>query len=74
MMHEFRNGITVIIPDDMPTENIVREWTDVKMAMSLILDPPEPVQPIVRKTYTHTEEGLKKRLKNYSKWKKKKKK
>lgn len=72
MNYSFKNGITVIIPDDMP--NLFKEWTSVKMAMSLILDPPEPVQPKIRKQYTHTEEGLRKRLKTYNKWKKNKKK
>lgn len=60
--HSFKNGITVIIPDDLI--NRLDEWTKVKMYMSLILDPPEPVAPKPpRKEYTHTKEGLKKRRK-----------
>jgi len=68
--YSFKNGITVIIPDEIP--NLFQEWTSVKVAMSLILDPPEPVQPKVRKLYTLTKEGIRKRRKSWRSQKQKK--
>lgn len=54
--YHFKNGITVTIPDGLPKP--MEEWTKIKMAMSLILNPPAPK---VRKPYTLTKEGLKRR-------------
>ena len=61
MMHSFKNGITITIPDDLPDK--LDQWTQVKMWMSLILDPPPPLcaEPVIRKEYTHTKDGIKKR-------------
>ena len=49
--YSFKNGITIYIPNDIP--NLIEEWIDVKMQMSLILDPPPAADPIPqRKQYT----------------------
>lgn len=54
--HEFKNGITIHIPDDISKAEVIERWTEVKMWMSLILDPPRPIESVVKKprTYTHT--------------------
>ena len=52
-------GITVIIPDDM--QNVIEKWTAVKMAMTLVLDPPTPAEPVIKKPYTMTNRELKRR-------------
>jgi len=47
----FGNGIKIHIPDCDKKETQIKLWTDVKMAMSLLLDRPEPVEPKTRKPY-----------------------
>jgi hypothetical protein len=44
MDHQFKNGIVIHIPDDMP--NPIEEWTYVKMMMSIALGTPSKGKPV----------------------------
>lgn len=66
----FKNGITIHIPD-VSKEDQIERWTEVKMQMSILLDPPPLVQTKQRKPYTFTKRGIAKRLKFNTRWKKK---
>ena len=68
--HRFKNGISIHIPDYISKAEAIRRWHDVVWQMSIILDPPTPEVPKVRKEYTHTEKGIKARMAQYSRWKK----
>ena len=73
MEYSFKNGITVSIPDDMPKETQLENWTAVKMAMSLLLDPPEAEEPKVRKPYTFKDRSLSQIQRRTKSWHKQKK-
>ena len=71
--YHFKNGITVNIPDDIPKDLQLHRWTAVKMAMSLLLDPPEAEEPKVRKPYTFKDRSrvqIQRRNKSWHKQKK----
>lgn len=40
--YSFKNGISITIPTKLSKEETIQKWTDVKMWMSVILDPPKP--------------------------------
>ena len=50
--YSFKNGITIRIPGGISKELAIHRWTEAKMAMSLLLTPPEPVEPKIRKKYS----------------------
>ena len=54
-VYSFKNGITIKIPSKYQKSEAIEEWTKTKVAMSLMLDPPEPAEPKVRKKYTRRE-------------------
>ena len=45
--HQFKNGIVIHIPDSLP--NPIEEWTAVKVAMSLMIDPPPATEEIKKR-------------------------
>jgi hypothetical protein len=47
--HQFKNGIKITIPDDL--SNPLGEWTNVKMAMSILMTEPPKVEVNERKPY-----------------------
>jgi hypothetical protein len=47
----FANGVKIHIPDCDNKENQIQLWTDVKVQMSLILDPPPAEEVKERKPY-----------------------
>ena len=52
MRYAFKNGITVIIPSDLPKEETIERWADIQWKMSVLLDPPPAVEPLkVRRPY-----------------------
>ena len=66
-VHSFKNGITVEIPDNTSLD----DWAFVKMAMSLILDPPPAAEPKPeRKPYTFQRRKQAQRTKLYHKGRK----
>lgn len=52
--HVFKNGFKVFIPVGLTKEDELERWTDVKMAMSIILYPPPLAVEVKkeRKPYT----------------------
>ena len=60
----FKNGIKIDIeiPDFLSREELLARWTETKMWMSIILDPPAPPEPKTRKSYTYNETVKKKIL------------
>jgi hypothetical protein len=63
--HQFKNGIVIHIPDDMP--NRLEEWTNVKVAMSILLTEPLKVEVKERKPYSmlHRNAQIKRRTKTW---------
>jgi hypothetical protein len=69
----FENGIRIHLPDNLSNEELYQRWTNTKMEMSILLTDYTRVEPKVRKPYTLTREGYKKRrLIDYHKGQKKK--